>query len=107
VCPNGSKQVKGVDYDDSYSPTVRKETVFMLFHVTACKDWELLHVDIGTAYKEAIPNARPMFMKMAKDVQACGFSASDYVQLLKTNGALRTLGAGSTRTWRSCCWTSD
>jgi hypothetical protein len=39
--------------------------------LSAAKDWDLLHVDIGCAYKEAIPNLdKPLYMKVAKDLRA-------------------------------------
>jgi hypothetical protein len=75
LCPNGSRQVQGVDYDESYSPTIRKEAVFLTLHVAVHRDWDILNVDIGCEYKEAIPNlSRPMFMRMARDVRDYGFS---------------------------------
>jgi hypothetical protein len=83
LCPNGSRQVKGEDFDESYSPTVRKETIFALFHVAAHNDWEIWHIDIACAYKEAIPHpTRRLFMRMSKDVVQFGFSAKEFVELL-------------------------
>jgi hypothetical protein len=38
LCPDGSSQVRGLDYDDSYSPTVRKTSIFMTLHVAAAQD---------------------------------------------------------------------
>jgi hypothetical protein len=93
LCPNGSRQEKGVDYDDSYSPTLKKETVIMLLHVTGSRDWDLWHVDIGCAYKEAIPSERrPMFMKMAKDVMVYDFSDREFVQLLSNYWGTKDAG---------------
>mmetsp|Transcript_19549 Transcript_19549/g.43555 ORF Transcript_19549/g.43555 Transcript_19549/m.43555 type:complete len:536 (-) Transcript_19549:414-2021(-) len=83
LCPDGSKQEKGKDFRSSFSPIVRKETVFMVMHVSAAKDWGLLHIGIGCAYKEAIPDLeKPLYMKVAKDLRAYGFSKHEFVQLL-------------------------
>jgi hypothetical protein len=83
LCPNGAHQKKELDYDETYSPTVRKETVLMMLYCAVHFDWDLLHVDIGCAYKEAIPDPnRPMFMRMAKDLVRYGFSRSEFVELL-------------------------
>jgi hypothetical protein len=82
LCPNGSAQVRGIDYDDSFSPTVRKSTLFLFLHVAAAKGWKLLHLDIGNAYKEVPPEHLPvLYMKMSKAVREQGFSKSEYVEL--------------------------
>jgi hypothetical protein len=83
LCPNGGGQKQGLDFDESYSPNLSKNTVFVVLHVAAHQDWELIHVDIGCAYKEAIPDpTRPMHMRMAKDAMDYGFSDTQFVQLL-------------------------
>jgi hypothetical protein len=53
LCPNGSNQKKSADYDETYSPTVRRETVFFLLHVAAHKDWDIWHVDSGCVQAHA------------------------------------------------------
>mmetsp|Transcript_20394 Transcript_20394/g.45551 ORF Transcript_20394/g.45551 Transcript_20394/m.45551 type:complete len:487 (+) Transcript_20394:2479-3939(+) len=83
LCPNGSRQVKGIDYEDSYSPTVRKETILMVLHIGAVKGWTLKHIDIGNAYKEVpVFMKKPLFMKLGKAIMEQGFSKSPFVQLL-------------------------
>lgn len=41
VCPNGSTLQRGVDFDQTNSPTVRRETVLMILDIAATKDWTL------------------------------------------------------------------
>jgi hypothetical protein len=40
LCPDGGKQVQGEDYDESFSPTVRKETIFLVLHLAGAQDWD-------------------------------------------------------------------
>jgi hypothetical protein len=76
---NGSAQVKGVDYEDSYSPTVRKDTILMVLHVGAPKGWLMKHIDIGNAYKEVpLVNRKPVYMKLNKAMIAQGFAKSPH-----------------------------
>ena len=61
--PDGSTQRKRFDYDETFSPTVRRETVFMVLHILAARDWDAYQMDVGSAYLE-VPESRPTFMRM-------------------------------------------
>jgi hypothetical protein len=93
LCPDGSSQVRGLDYDDSYSPTVRKSSILMTLHVAAVKDWNMLHIDIGTAYKEALPDdRRPLHMRLSSQMVEFGFASSLYVRLRKNYWGTKKAG---------------
>jgi hypothetical protein len=82
LCPDGGSQVRGTDYNDSYSPTVRKATILQVLHVAAVQDWECEHLDVGNAYKEAMTDDRqPLHMKLSQAMLDLGFAKSPWVRL--------------------------
>jgi hypothetical protein len=82
LCPNGGGQVRGKDYDDSYSPTTRKETILMVMHVAGVENWDLEHLDVANAYKETLTDDRhPLHMKLSQSMIDFGFAKSAYVRL--------------------------
>lgn len=46
----GFQQVYGLDYVDTTSPTTRLESLHILLHLAASKDWDIRQLDIKTAY---------------------------------------------------------
>ena len=48
----GFSQIYGVDYFETYSPTLRMDTLRILLAVAAFRDWEIHQVDVKTAYLE-------------------------------------------------------
>lgn len=83
LCPDGSSQRAVIDFDESYSPTVRKESIFMVLHVAAANDWDIKHLDIGTAYKTApTPRGASLYMRLSQAQRDFGFSKSEFVRLL-------------------------
>jgi len=46
----GFSQVHGLDYDETYAPVTRLETIRLLLGVAAEKDWEIRQIDIKSAY---------------------------------------------------------
>uniref|UniRef100_A0A5S6QJX2 Reverse transcriptase Ty1/copia-type domain-containing protein n=1 Tax=Trichuris muris TaxID=70415 RepID=A0A5S6QJX2_TRIMR len=46
----GFSQIQGRDYDKTFAPVVRHETVRILFAVVAMKNMHVRHVDVKTAY---------------------------------------------------------
>jgi hypothetical protein len=83
LCPDGSRQEEGIDYDASYSPTVRKAAIFMVLHIAGTNEWVVWHVDIGTAYKSApTPRGQPLYMRLSPAQREFGFSQSEFVRLL-------------------------
>ena len=49
-CAQGFSQVYGSDYENSYSNTVRYETIRILFAISARRGYLLSNIDISTAY---------------------------------------------------------
>ena len=43
-------QVYGLDYDETYAPVTRLETIRLLFTIAVEKDWEVRQIDVKTAY---------------------------------------------------------
>jgi hypothetical protein len=46
----GFSQIKGIDFDELFSPVVQYETARLIFGVAALKDWEIKSVDVKAAY---------------------------------------------------------
>ncbi|MCP4127476.1 MAG: DDE-type integrase/transposase/recombinase [Gammaproteobacteria bacterium] len=90
----GFKQIEGLDYTDTYSPTVMVKTVMVVLHLAAHYGWDSHHLDVGCAYMEAPPD-RVMYIRVGKDLQRHGFCDSEYA-ILGTN-AYGTKQAG--RVW--------
>jgi Reverse transcriptase (RNA-dependent DNA polymerase) len=49
----GFSQVIGVDYNDTFAPTVRMETLRLFFAMVARKNLECSHFDIKNAFTES------------------------------------------------------
>lgn len=49
----GFSQIKGVNYDETYSPTTHFKSVCTLLHDAAIKNLDIVTLDIGNAYLEA------------------------------------------------------
>ena len=49
----GLRQIKGIHYDESSSPTPSQTSIRMVFGIAAVKDWELRQLDVDMAYLEA------------------------------------------------------
>ena len=46
----GNKQVKGIDYNETFAPTAKMVTVRMFLAVVATKGWELHQMDVHNAF---------------------------------------------------------
>ena len=49
----GFRQIKGIHYDESSSPTPSQASIRMVLGTAAVKDWELRQLDVDMAYLEA------------------------------------------------------
>jgi hypothetical protein len=75
----GYSQIQGIDYDKVFSPTLRLETLCLLYSLMAIKSWTGRQVDFKTAFLNGDMD-NPIFME-----QPPGFANPrhpDYVQLL-------------------------
>ena len=46
------RQIKGIHYDESSSPTLSQASIRMVLGIAAVKDWELRQLDVDMAYLE-------------------------------------------------------
>jgi hypothetical protein len=46
----GFRQVKGIDYDETYAATIRTEVSHLMTAISAAKQWYIEHIDIVTAF---------------------------------------------------------
>ena len=46
----GNKQVKGIDYNETFAPTAKMVTVQTFLAVAAAKGWELHQMDVHNAF---------------------------------------------------------
>ena len=90
----GFRQRFGVDFEDTYSPTVMVKTAMVVLHIAAHYGWDTFHLDVACAYMEA-PADRVMYIRMSKELQEYKFADSEYA-VLGTN-AYGTKQAG--RLW--------
>jgi hypothetical protein len=49
----GFSQIYGIDYFETFAPTVRMDILRMFLAIAAKKDWELIHMDIKNAFTES------------------------------------------------------
>ena len=50
VVARGFNQIEGLDFDETYAPVTRLETIRLLLAIAVEKDWEIRQVDVKTAY---------------------------------------------------------
>lgn len=48
----GFRQVHGIDYFDTCSPTLRMDSLRILLAMATLRDWEIHQIDVKTAYLE-------------------------------------------------------
>ena len=53
---DGRSQIKGIDYEESFSPTLSTKSLLIIIHLAAIKGMTSWQADIGNAYLQAIDN---------------------------------------------------
>lgn len=81
ICPDGSTQQQGVDFQEKYSPTVSREIILMVLHIAGHKNWQAKQFDVGAAYLE-VPAQHEQFMRLTPDMVRVGFARTEFVRLL-------------------------
>jgi hypothetical protein len=46
----GFSQQPGIDFDETFAPVIRRENIRMLISLAAMNDWDILHLDVKTAF---------------------------------------------------------
>lgn len=46
----GFSQVEGIDYDETFAPVVRYDSIRVVLAVSSCLDYEIDHMDVATAF---------------------------------------------------------
>lgn len=60
---NGSTQRQGIDYDESYSPTLSIKSLMIMIHLATIQSYIDWQADIGSAYLQA-PNFKVMYVRL-------------------------------------------
>ena len=82
----GFSQTSGIDYFDTYAPTLRMDSLRTLLAVAAFRDWEIHQVDVKTAYLEGDLHEE-IFMRCPE-----GMKGSKYVRVKKALYGLKQSG---------------
>jgi hypothetical protein len=62
----GFSQRYGIDYDETFAPTVTFGTILLILHIAATLGWHITGCDIGNAYLGALTN-RNLYMELPID----------------------------------------
>eukprot|EP01035_Chromulina_nebulosa_P028029 gene28029-36933_t len=62
----GFKEIYGIHYDKTFSPTVHYESIRLILHIAKILCWYLRQIDIGNAYLEAQADRR-LLMELPRD----------------------------------------
>jgi hypothetical protein len=62
----GFSQRYGIDYDETFAPTISFSTILAVLHIAATNNWNITGCDIGNAYLEALTN-RELYMTLPYD----------------------------------------
>jgi hypothetical protein len=53
ICVNGSVQIQGRDYEESYTPTLLAPSTKILIAIACYRNWQLFHFDVHNAFQSA------------------------------------------------------
>jgi hypothetical protein len=62
----GFSQRYGIDYDETFAPTVTFGTILLILHIAVTLGWHITGCDVGNAYLEALTN-RMLYMELPTD----------------------------------------
>jgi hypothetical protein len=94
----GYRQSKGIDYQETFSPTVRANTVRVLTQVACNKGWSMHHLDVKTAYLNTDIDCE-IFMEQPQGFEKEGNNGEKlFCKLKKSIYGLRQSG----RLWNQC-----
>jgi hypothetical protein len=93
---DGSKQVKGVDYQETYAPVASWATIRLVLSKTVQLGWHTKQIDFVQAYNQADALSDQVYMKLPKGFEIPGAQPGEYVLHVKKN---TYGGCDSGRTW--------
>jgi hypothetical protein len=64
----GFSQVPGTDFEETFSPTVRLESLRTLLAIGACLDYEIHQIDVVSAYPRSVLHVE-VFMRAPKGLE--------------------------------------
>jgi hypothetical protein len=70
----------GIDYDETFAPTVTFGTILLILHIAVTSKWHITGCGIGNAYLEALTN-RDLYMELPTDYT--GFEDKVVVRLIR------------------------
>jgi hypothetical protein len=82
LAARGFPQEKGVDYHDTFAPTVRVIFIRAVLALAACTDWEVEQLDVVTAFLEADIEAE-IYMRQPEGFRHTDINGEERVCLLK------------------------
>lgn len=82
----GFNQIQGIDFFDTYAPTLRMDSLRILLAVAAFQNWEIHQIDVKTVYLEGDLHEE-IFMKCPE-----GIEGTKYVKVEKSLYGLRQSG---------------
>ena len=82
LCVNGSMQVYGVNYWNTYAPVVSWLAVRLMFILSIVEDWYSESIDFTLAFPQA-PLEKPIFMEFPVGMDLVGYDPKEYVLELK------------------------
>ena len=83
----GFSERKGIDYFETFAPTVSLKALFSLLHIAASRDWAIRSIDVGNAYLEA-----ELDTEIYMDLPPEGDKPPRRVKLLKSIYGLKQAG---------------
>jgi hypothetical protein len=82
---DGSKQVKGVNYQETYAPVAGWSTIRIVLMTAILKNWPTKQIDYVMAYSQADVDNDNMFMNIPKGFEVDSSQAEQWVLKLKKN----------------------
>ena len=84
----GFSEIHGVDYFQTFAPTVSTKSLLILLHLAAANNWEIRSIDVGNAYLEADIDTE-LYMELPKESKT---APRQVVRLLKSLYGLKQAG---------------
>ena len=81
---DGSRMIKGVDYDETYAPVAKWSTIRLILSLAAVHNWHTRQLDYVLAFPQA-PVERELYMEVPKGFVIEDGRSEDYLLKIKRN----------------------